>query len=211
MLLSLLFKQPEIFVIWVLAVIYAITVHEFSHALAGHLQGDKTAENAGRLTLNPFSHLDFIGLVLLIVIGFGWGKPVPFNPYSLKNPRFGPAIISLAGPFANLLSVVVFGVILRLILVYSSIGSDNLLFQFIINLIQINLILMIFNLIPVPPLDGSKLLYSLLPYSMNHIIVFLERYGPFILLGIIIFASPILTQVFDFFYNLVVQVVLLRL
>ncbi|HCJ52554.1 MAG TPA: site-2 protease family protein, partial [Candidatus Kerfeldbacteria bacterium] len=114
------------------------------------------------MTLNPLSHLDPIGSLMLVIVGFGWGKPVPFNPMYLKVRRWGPSIVSLAGPASNILSVVFFGLILKLLYANNLIGSDNLLTLFLVAVIQINLILALFNLIPIPPLDGSKLLYGLI-------------------------------------------------
>lgn len=190
MIFSLLFSEPLLFFVWVLAIVYAITIHEFSHALAGKLEGDGTAESLGRLTLNPMSHIDPWGFLLLMFIGFGWGKPVPFNPMFLKHKRWGPAFISLAGPLSNILSIIVFGLIHKA-LVLSGFSVDNFLMIFLGLLIQINAILAIFNLIPLPPLDGSKLLFSALPRSQQSIRFqfFLERYGPFILIGFILLDS----------------------
>ena len=108
MILGLLFSQPVLFIAWIAAILVALSVHEFSHALAGTVLGDNTAKNMGRLTLNPLAHLDMIGTLMLLIVGFGWGKPVPFNPFNLKYPKWGPAIVALAGPFANLICVVIF-------------------------------------------------------------------------------------------------------
>src|SRR3990167_9832370 len=101
MQLQSLFQEPLTFIIWALAVIFAITVNEFSHALAGHLQGDKTAEHAGRLTLNPLSHIDLLGFLMLILVGFGWGRPVPFNPFALPHTKLGPPLVALPRPPPN--------------------------------------------------------------------------------------------------------------
>ncbi|MFA6028200.1 MAG: site-2 protease family protein [Patescibacteria group bacterium] len=209
MLISLLFTQPEVFFVWVLCVIIAISVHEFSHAMAGYLEGDDTAKLSGRLTFNPLAHIDWVGLILLIVVGFGWGKPVPFNPYNLKHKRFGPAIVALAGPCSNFILLVLVGLVLKLVILFSNLSPDNLLITFLVSLIQINLILMLFNLLPIPPLDGSKVLYTFLPYKYRNVIIFLETYGTWILLIFIFFGSSIFSWIFDFFYSLVLKILVL--
>ena len=208
MLISLLFTQPQVFLVWVLCVLIAISVHEFAHAYAGYLEGDDTARVAGRLTFNPLAHIDWIGLILLILIGFGWGKPVPFNPFKLKHKRFGPALVAIAGPLSNLMMVILVGVVLKLVISFTSINPENLLITFLVSLIQINLILMLFNLIPIPPLDGSKILYSFLPYKYLKIKVFLDAYGMWLLLGLIFIGGDLLSILFNFFYNLVLMVLL---
>ena len=209
MLISLLFEQPMLFFVWVLAVIYAITIHEFSHVLSANLQGDNTGQSMGRLSLNPLVHLDWLGLVLLMVVGFGWGKPAPFNPYNLKYKKWGPALVAVAGPLSNIISIVVFGIALKLILMFTSLESENLLIAFLVSLIQINLILALFNMLPIPPLDGSKILFTFLPQQFSHIAEFLERYGMWLLLAFIIFGSSLLFAVFNVLYNLVMQILVI--
>src|SRR3990167_1831293 len=108
MIISLLFSQPSLFIIWLLAIAYGITVHEFAHVLAAYLQGDDTGRLLGRLTLNPLKHIDPFGLFLLMIVGIGWGRPAPYNPYNLKHRRWGEVLVALAGPLANLISIVVF-------------------------------------------------------------------------------------------------------
>ncbi|MDP3985366.1 MAG: site-2 protease family protein [bacterium] len=185
--LGLLSDQPIIFVVWVLAIIVALSVHEFSHALVGNLLGDSTARNQGRLTLNPLAHIDPIGFFMLLLVGFGWGKPVPFNPYNLKYPKWGPAIVGLAGPVANLVGLLVSGVLLKALLFFGNIPFENLLVQFLLLLVVVNLVLLLFNLLPIPPLDGSKLFLSI--FSAPHharLRFLLETRGPLLLLGLII-------------------------
>jgi Zn-dependent protease len=200
MVLQLLFQQPELFFVWIIAIIFSLTIHEFCHALAGNLLGDRTAKMEGRLTLNPLSHIDFIGMIALILAGFGWGKPVPFNPYNLKYKKFGPALVAIGGPLSNLLAAVIFVVIMRIFLVNEVLSPDNLLMVFFEVLAWINLMLFIFNLIPLPPLDGSKILFSFLPYSAEPAIMKLERFGPMILLVIILFGGKYLAYLLDLVY-----------
>lgn len=193
--ITLLATNPSLAAAWVLAIIVAITIHEFSHAIVAKLQGDSTAELEGRVTLNPLSHVDPWGFIALVLVGFGWGKPVPFNPYNLKARRWGPALVSLAGPASNLIGLIVFGTVLRLILQFGSLPSTNLLLSFLALLVQFNVVLMLFNLLPVPPLDGSKLL-SLLPERFNGIVEFFHKYGFVILVGLVFLGQPLLSRVF---------------
>lgn len=203
MLISLLWQDPIIFIIVLGAIMLAISVHEFGHALASFWQGDPTAAQEGRLSLNPRAHIDPLGLLLLIFVGFGWGKPVPFNPYNLKFPRFGPLLVAIAGPFFNLLSVAIFAIILH----FLSLSQNNLLVIFLQFLIVINLNLAIFNLIPLPPLDGSKILYVFLINRYEHIIEWLERYGLWIILFFLFFGFPGLSYVLTFFQNLIFSLI----
>ncbi|MBU1032389.1 MAG: site-2 protease family protein [Patescibacteria group bacterium] len=183
-MLGLLFQEPILFVVWILAILVALTIHEFSHAWAGTILGDNTAKRMGRFTLNPLSHIDPVGLLILITIGFGWGKPVPFNPYNLRKKKWGPALVALAGPAMNLVGALILGLILRII--FPFLGPGNLLIQFLSLSVFLNVALLLFNLIPLPPLDGSKLLLVILSdHKYEHIRTFLENRGPLILLGLI--------------------------
>ncbi|MBI4280901.1 site-2 protease family protein [Candidatus Uhrbacteria bacterium] len=184
---NLLFEQPVIFFVWVLAIVIALSAHEFSHAWVGASLGDATARDAGRLTLNPLAHLDPLGFLMLLVAGFGWGRPVPLNPYNLRYPRWGPTLVALAGPAANLILLLAAGIALKMITATGNFPLDNLLVQFLGLLVVINLVLLLFNLLPIPPLDGSKLLFSLLAaprFSRTRFL--LETRGPLILLSLII-------------------------
>lgn len=188
MILSLLLAQPVLGIVYLAAIVVAITVHEFSHALAGKLEGDETAESLGRLTLNPIAHLDPWGFILMVIAGFGWGRPVPFNPYRLKHRRFGPAFVSLAGPISNIILVIIFGLTYKALLHIVVLPENNYLMIFLGALIIINAILAVFNILPIPPLDGSKLLFALLPQTKGALKfrMFMERYGMFLLIGIIV-------------------------
>lgn len=186
MLLNGLVSNPVAFFAQAVALIIGITVHEFSHAFAATLQGDPTPQRQGRLTLNPLKHLDPLGTIFLLVAGFGWGKPVQFDPRFLKNPRLGPVIVGLAGPAANLLLVVVFGILLRVLALSGVITPESGVFTLFSALLLMNLVLLVFNLIPIPPLDGSKLLLALLPTSARGVKIWLERYGTFLLFGLLI-------------------------
>jgi Zn-dependent protease len=183
MILETLFTNPLLFVVWIIAVIIPIALHEFAHALAATLQGDPTPKSMGRLTLNPIAHIDPVGLFLLILAGFGWGKPTPFNPMYLRNKRFGPALVALAGPLLNLFLIVVFTLVLKAV---GFLGTENMLVLFLVALVQINIVLMVFNLLPIPPLDGSKVFFSLLPSSTLSFQSQLERLGPMLLIGVIL-------------------------
>lgn len=185
-MIDILFSQGVIaFVVVFGSLIAAITIHEFSHAFAADRLGDPTPRLQGRLSLNPKVHLDTVGTLLLVMFGFGWGRPVMFDPYNLKNPRRDAAIISLAGPASNIILAILLAIILRLLGgPFSIVSSFTGIFTLII---FYNLLLAIFNLIPVHPLDGGKIFVGLLPASeaeeADH---FLRRYGLFILILLIL-------------------------
>ena len=152
-------SEPQIFLVLAVSFIYAISIHEASHAFVADTLGDKTARYQGRVTLNPIRHLDLYGSLMLIVLGFGWGKPVPINPINLRgDTRQSMAKIAVAGPAANLLSAVVFGLLLRALIADGS--EINLAHRLLEALTLINLVLAIFNLLPIPPLDGFTLLLT---------------------------------------------------
>lgn len=184
-MLYLLYISPAYFFIAIFAIVVALSIHEFSHALGAYLMGDKTSQYLGRLTLNPIAHIDWIGFLLLVVAGFGWGKPVPFNVYNLRNNRWGQLLVALFGPVSNFLTVVICFLTLWILLRPFGFSLDNVLIQFLFRLLQISFVLGVFNLIPIPPLDGSKVLFSFFPQH-NNLIQILESRGPFILIFLII-------------------------
>lgn len=177
-----------------------ITIHEFAHALVADMLGDPTPRLAGRLTLNPISHIDPIGLLMLILVRFGWAKPVPINPYNFSDPRRGSLLVSLAGPLSNFLFAWILAILYRnLPISYGEIGSAIISYT-----IWINLALAVFNLIPIPPLDGSHILEYFLPAYRYAMMYRLQQYGFLILIFIILFASPVLVAVIEFLYRLLV-------
>jgi len=177
-------------IIVIIIFLFSVIIHELAHGSMALALGDLTAQRAGRLTLNPIKHLDPIGSIilpaLLILSGsgmiFGWAKPVPFNPYNFKDKRWGSAKVAAAGPLANICLAVIFGLIIRFVPMLPD--PTVKIFGFIV---MINLILAIFNLMPVPPLDGSHILFSILPKSAQNIKIALSRYGLILLLFVIFF------------------------
>lgn len=183
-LLSLLFQQPLVFFVLVAVFVIVLSVHEYSHALVGYWLGDMTAKRANRLTLNPMAHIDPVGFLALLTVGFGWGKPVPFNPYNLKYTRWGPTFVAVAGPGSNLLFGVACALLFRFFV--PVLGEQNLLMVFLLYAAYLNFALMLFNLIPVPPLDGSKVLLAILADPRYQAIrFFLETKGSLLLIGLI--------------------------
>jgi Zn-dependent protease len=172
--------------------IIAITVHEFAHAYTADRLGDPTPRDQGRITLNPLSHLDPFGSILFILTGFGWGKPVMTNPYNLRPPmRTSMAIVAAAGPFSNLILALIAAIpvrfgLLPLLDVGEIPGVTPSFANFLITFILVNIGLMLFNLIPVPPLDGYKIALGVLPYEMANSLSRIEQYGPLILMLLLI-------------------------
>ncbi|MGH2554238.1 MAG: site-2 protease family protein [Actinomycetota bacterium] len=191
--LDLLRSDPLAFVLLAVSIIFAIALHEFAHAWAADSQGDRLPRAMGRLSLNPARHLDPLGTIFIVLVGFGWGKPVEFRPTALRSKRFGGAIVALAGPAMNLVLAFVGAIGARLSGVNLVSGiPDGLAGQvgtFFLTFSSINVILAVFNLIPLPPLDGSRLLTIFLPPSKQKIIYFLDRYGFIILLGLVFFGG----------------------
>lgn len=193
-------------VFYFVVIIPSAIIHEYAHGWMADRLGDPTARYAGRLTIDPRAHIDKWGtllmpLLLFIFTGgkflFAYAKPVPYNPYNLKNQKWGPALVGLAGPMANFLLAVAFAVLLR-VLPGSSISS------FLGVIIYANIMLMVFNLLPIPPLDGSKILYAVLPDSAQNVKMFLDRYGFIILLFFVFFLFELLSPIISGLFNLLV-------
>lgn len=219
-------------VFYFLILIYSIIIHEIAHGFCALWLGDKTAKYAGRLTLNPIKHIDpwmtiFVPFMMLIVtnwkFAFGGAKPVPYNPYNLKNQRWGSALVALAGPGSNLLVAVFFAILAKIISLPLALKVDlinntrmadweavslvvsgsfsSIIFALCIMAIYWNVLLAIFNLIPIPPLDGSKLLFSVIPIKIETMAI-LERFGFFFLILFIFLFPKSLSLVLNFFWML---------
>ncbi len=182
MLLLRLLSYPELILYIPLSLVIGITVHEFMHAWVANFLGDTTPKREGRISLNPLAHLDPLGTLALVFLGFGWGKPVPINPNNFKNPRLGSALTSLAGPVTNLLFADLLAIIYRV----SGLTADSLGGRVVLAIIFYNLLLMIFNLIPIPPLDGSGFWALFFPVLDSPK---LRQAGPVILVVILFFTG----------------------
>ena len=197
----------------IVILLFSIVIHEVSHGTMALYLGDPTAKYAGRLTLNPLRHLDPIGSVILPLflilmaklmgggIIFGWAKPVPINPYNFRDQKYGSAKVALAGPGSNLAIALVFGLALRFFPAIATIPGLPLMFSYIV---YINILLAVFNLLPVPPLDGSHILFTFLPPGMENIKIFLSQFGLFILLFIIFFFFRWLVLLINWILSLIV-------
>jgi Zn-dependent protease len=175
-MLQTLFSNPLLFLIWAIGLVLAISVHEYAHAVAADRLGDPTPRSQGRLTLDPRSHLDPLGTLALLFLGFGWGRPVMFDPFNLRSPVRDSALIAIAGPVSNLLFALVLSILMKIL-------ALPLLSAIFPILIVMNISLAIFNLVPVFPLDGEKILAALLPKELAHEYASLMRqYGTIILI-----------------------------
>jgi len=211
-----------------LVLIFSVMVHEVSHGAVAYKLGDDTAKAMGRLNLNPLNHIDPIGSVLmplfLVIINspilFGWAKPVPYNPFNLKDPKLGAALIGAAGPLSNFAIAIFFGILGKFLFLDASVkmviaqsapfgdtsvihGPAEALFFAFMFIVFINLLLGIFNLVPIAPLDGSKVLFALLPPRYHEVRQFLEQYGIFLLLLFIFFGIGILEPLIRALYFLI--------
>lgn len=184
-----LLNNPVEAILFLLAIIIAVSIHEFAHAKVATELGDPTAELAGRVTVNPKAHLDPMGSILFLLVGFGWGRPVPFDIFNLKNPLRDAAIISAAGPISNFIVVILGALIFRLLQFVELSGTTLIGLQFLAWVIRVNLTLGMFNLLPFAPLDGFKFVGGLLPKKNAIEWYGLERYG---LLFLLFFIFPLI-------------------
>lgn len=176
-MLSTLFTNPLFFLIWAIGLVLAISIHEYAHAVSADRLGDPTPRSQGRLTLDPRAHLDPLGTVALLFLGFGWGRPVQFDPYNLRNPRRDSALIATAGPVSNLLFALVLSLIIKIF------PAPYLLESIFSLLISMNISLAIFNLVPIFPLDGEKILGGILsPELYREYAIIMRQYGTIILI-----------------------------
>jgi len=172
-LVSLLRNEPTTFLLLMIPLLYSVILHEIAHGLVALWFGDTTAKRAGRLTLNPINHVDPFGALMLFVVGFGWAKPVPVNYAQLKNSKVGVVCVSLAGCLTNIAIASVFVFLLQL----QSINSHAILVEVFSIAVRTNIVLGAFNLIPIPPLDGSRVVTALLPEKIQMLSARFERYG----------------------------------
>ena len=196
-----------IIIFFLVVVLFSAVIHEYMHGWMADRLGDSTARDAGRLTLNPIAHLDVFGsflMPLLLYIStagslvFGYAKPVPFNPYNLSDQKYGSAKVAVAGPLANFITAIFFGIIIKFIPVFSP------LYLFLAIIIRVNIMLMVFNLVPIPPLDGSKVIAPFLPYDWQMKYLSLERYGFLLIILFIMFGFTLILPVINFLSNLIV-------
>ena len=196
-LFSLLMNNPVMFLLLAVPLLYSVILHEIAHGLVASWFGDNTARYSGRLTLNPLAHLDPVGTLMLVFIGFGWAKPVPVNYNNLSNTRLGVVSVALAGCVTNILIAIV-----ALFLMQFQVINMNSALPTILSIVaRINIILAAFNLIPIPPLDGSRILMEFLPRNVQSTLARIEPYGFFII--IILLYTGILHPAIDFIENII--------
>ena len=183
MIVSLFERSPAFAVAVLMGFVAGIAVHEAAHAYSACLLGDDTAYRAGRVTLNPASHLDLLGSLMLLIAGFGWGKPTPVVPSKLRGGVLGPVAVAFAGPASNLLIVAVCALLYVL-----PAFQEGYLQLIVLAMAFVNALLFVFNLIPIPPLDGAKVIFPFLPRSMSGFVAFMNQYGPMILLALVMVA-----------------------
>lgn len=207
-------------VFFFLIIVPSSIIHEYSHGWMAYMLGDSTAKYAGRLTLNPMDHIDRWGTILMPIIlyiisggsfVFAYAKPVPYNPYNLKSQKWGPALVGAAGPLSNLLVAGIFAIFVRMVApgaaslaVASGAAIINLLVSFFTIIIYANILLAVFNLVPIPPLDGSKILFAILPDRFYKLKFFLERNGFIILLFFVFFAFELIRPIISWLFKLFV-------
>lgn len=187
-------------------ILIALTFHEFAHGLVAYAMGDNTAKNAGRLTLDPLKHIDPIGFIMLILVRFGWAKPVPINENNFRNKNLGLFFVSIAGITANILLALIFHLIAYFTEDIVNVAAYS---QIMSNIVIINIMIAAFNLLPVPPLDGSKIIYSFLPKKLRYNFYKYESYGSIILIillitgGVSYFLSPVVSIIISFLNSII--------
>ncbi|HPC36770.1 MAG TPA: site-2 protease family protein [Candidatus Marinimicrobia bacterium] len=195
----------QIIILLIPPILLALTFHEYMHGWAAYKMGDPTAKMAGRLTMNPMAHLDPIGTLMLFLVHFGWARPVPIDPRYFRNPKRDMLIVAAAGPLANMFVALLSGLLARLFqsgyFNFLPLGVLQAVYTMVILSLQINLALAIFNLLPIPPLDGSKILMGLIPPRYEAQLNWLERYGSFILMAVIIIGMVTNVSILGAFIN----------
>lgn len=191
------------YIIFIPVILFSLTIHEYAHAYIAYKLGDDTAKNQGRLTLNPLVHLDPFGTLLLIIAHFGWAKPVPVDPRNFKNPKKDMLYVAIAGPISNILTAVVCVVLLKYLLTtYVSVDVLPSYFEpvlvALVWLIFIGVVLAVFNMLPIPPLDGSRVMYGILPESLAKKYRSVETYGILLLFALFIFGGNILGYIINY-------------
>ncbi len=203
--------DPIVAIFSLVILLFSVIIHELSHGYVANALGDPTAKYAGRLTLNPIKHLDLFGSIILplmlFVAGspflFGWAKPVPTNPYNFSDQKWGSLKVALAGPLSNISLALVFGLILRFMPTQTFVAFPGFSTIFIF-IVQINLMLALFNLIPIPPLDGHWILFTFIPDRFLQVKQFLQQYGVFILLFLLFFgALQGLSSIVRYFFHII--------
>ena len=208
-LISFLYTLP--------ALLFCLSVHEFAHAYTAYKLGDRTQKAMGRLTLNPFSHIDIAGFICIALFGFGWGKPVMIDDRNFKNKAAGNALTAFAGPFSNIVMAILFTIILKILLITgvilptmnSVVGS--IILSMLILTIQFNVVFAIFNLIPIPPFDGSRILYFFLPAKGREYMYKIEQYSFVIVLVILVtgIGSKLVSPIVSFILGLLSKFIML--
>ena len=195
------------FIFSLIILMFSVVAHEVAHGFAAYKLGDNTALYAGRLTLNPLKHLEWFGSIILPTLSYmlggfiiGWAKPVPYNPYNLTNQRWGEAIVAFAGPLTNICIALFFGLLIRF--VGATLPSSFITIS--ASIVLLNLVLAVFNLVPIPPLDGSKILFSLFPNALYKVRQNLEAYGTTLLMFFIFFLWRFVLPIVFFLFGLIV-------
>ncbi len=198
-------------IFYIIILIFSIVIHEIAHGYVAFLWGDNTAKNQGRLTLNPLSHIEWFGSVILpgiLILSqagfvFGWAKPVPYNPDNLRNRRWGTLAVASAGVIVNLFIAIFFGLITRVLIAKGVILTESSTYDILHTIVGLNLVLAIFNLIPLPPLDGSRILFSLLGDKFQKLEYILEKYSFMILILFVFVLWKFIAPVLFFAYTLI--------